>query len=42
VSFDQNDIKKKRIRYTGPPGELSGVLYGDRKMCLIKTSYIVD
>lgn len=42
VSFHSEDLKKERIVYNGPPGELSGLIYGDRKMSIIKKSYYFD
>ena len=42
VSFDESDLKKDRIRFNIPPGQMSGLVYGDRKLSLVKQSVYVD
>ena len=42
VSFDEKDITKDRIRFNTPPGQMSGLVYGDRKLSLVKQSTYVD
>lgn len=32
----------QEIRFNSPPGEISGLIYGDRKLALIKKSYYMD
>ena len=40
ISFDSNP--SKLIKFNCPPGELSGLVYGDRKITLTKRSYFID
>jgi hypothetical protein len=42
ISFDPHDIKKKLIKYTAPAGEVSGIMYGDRKFQFVKKSCFFD
>lgn len=42
VSFDPNDLKKKVIKYSAPAGEVSGIMYGDRKFSFVKKSCFFD
>lgn len=30
------------IKCNGPPGQISGLVYGERKLTLVKKSYIID
>lgn len=38
VEFDDG----QKIKFTCPPGELSGLVYGDRKVSVNKKSYYID
>ena len=42
VSFNLDNYAMDQVMYTAPPGELAGLVYGDRKMSLIKKSYYFD
>lgn len=30
ISFDESNFKKKILKFTTPPGEVSGIMWGDR------------
>lgn len=42
VSFNHDDLSKDQVMYTAPAGQLAGLVYGDRKMSLIKKSFYFD
>lgn len=42
ISFGHDDYTKSVIKYTTPPGELKGLMYGDRVMTMIKKSVFYD
>ena len=42
VCFDEKDLKRNKITFFTPPGQISGLLYGDRKLSLVKKSNYID
>lgn len=42
ISFHQNDPSKNVVIFTSPPGELSGVIYGERKLNITDKSHFFD
>ena len=41
ISFDENDMKKKMIKFNVPPGEVGGLMWGERTLrCVDRTQYL--
>lgn len=42
ISFDKDDIRKKVVRFSNAPGEMSGLLFGSRKFILKEKIFFID
>jgi hypothetical protein len=42
VSFSENNFNLNLIKFGCPPGEISGLVMGDRKLTLTKKTYYID
>ena len=42
ISFDQEDIRKKVIKFNNIPGQMTGMVIGSRKLNLKGVMYIID
>jgi hypothetical protein len=42
IAFHETDPTKNVITFTSPPGSLAGIIYGERKLTLIKKTYFFD
>ncbi len=42
VAFSNNNPNENVVKFNCPPGEISGLVYGDRKITIIKKSYHYD
>ena len=42
VSFNQTDISRDVVRFTNSPGEMGGLIFGKRTLCLKDSVYFID
>ena len=42
VCFDENNLKRNKVRFSCCAGTISGLIYGDRKLSIVKQTYYID
>ena len=42
ISFDEGDISRKVVRFNNAPGEMGGLVLGERTLCLKENMTFID